>query len=50
MEIFKGHAKHNIEGADVVVKSSAVTIDNPEIAAAYELGVPVVKRAEMLLS
>ena len=48
MEIFKGHAKHNIEGADVVVKSSAVTIDNPEIAAAYELGVPVVRRAEML--
>ena len=48
MEIFKGHAKQNIEGADVVVKSSAVTIDNPEIAAAYELGVPVVRRAEML--
>ncbi|MGB2102581.1 MAG: UDP-N-acetylmuramate--L-alanine ligase [Porticoccaceae bacterium] len=48
MEIFKGHAQQNIEGADVVVKSSAVTAENPEIAAAYELGVPVVRRAEML--
>jgi UDP-N-acetylmuramate--alanine ligase len=48
MEIFKGHAKQHIEGADVVVKSSAVTLDNPEISAAYELGVPVVRRAEML--
>jgi UDP-N-acetylmuramate--alanine ligase len=48
MEIFKGHSRHNIEGADVVVKSSAVTLENPEIAAAYELGVPVVRRAEML--
>lgn len=48
MEIFKGHAKQHIEGADVVVKSSAVTLENPEISAAYELGVPVVRRAEML--
>ena len=48
MEIFKGHAKQHIEGADVVVKSSAVTLENPEIIAAYELGVPVVRRAEML--
>ena len=48
IEIFKGHAKENIQGADVVVKSSAVTLENPEIAAAYELGVPVVRRAEML--
>ena len=31
MVIYKGHAKNNIEGADVVVKSSAVTIENPEI-------------------
>ncbi|MDG1694689.1 MAG: UDP-N-acetylmuramate--L-alanine ligase [Porticoccaceae bacterium] len=48
MQIFKGHAKTNVEGADVVVKSSAVTLDNPEIVAAYELGIPVVRRAEML--
>ena len=48
MQIFKGHAQTHIEGADVVVKSSAVTLDNPEIVAAYELGIPVVRRAEML--
>ena len=48
MVIYKGHAKNNIEGADVVVKSSAVTIENPEIAAAFELNIPVVRRAEML--
>jgi UDP-N-acetylmuramate--alanine ligase len=48
IEIFKDHAKENIQGADVVVKSSAVTLENPEIVAAYELSVPVVRRAEML--
>lgn len=45
---YKGHDRGNIEGADVVVKSSAVTLENPEIAAAFELGIPVVRRAEML--
>jgi len=48
MEIFLGHDKDNIEGADVIVKSSAVTWENPEIAAAHQLGIPVVRRAEML--
>ena len=47
-EIFMGHGKGNIEGADVVVMSSAVTLENTEIAAARELGIPVVRRAEML--
>ena len=47
-EIFLGHSESNIENADVVVKSSAVTIDNPEIASARERGIPVVRRAEML--
>ena len=46
--IFKNHDKHHVEGADVVVKSSAVTLENPEIVAAYTLGIPVVRRAEML--
>lgn len=45
---FKGHDRSHIEGADVVVKSSAVTLENPEIAAAFELAIPVVRRAEML--
>ena len=47
-EIFLGHSKRNIENADVVVKSSAVTLENEEIVAAHESAIPVVRRAEML--
>lgn len=46
--VFLGHSAANIDGADVVVKSSAVTVENPEIASAHERGIPVVRRAEML--
>jgi UDP-N-acetylmuramate--alanine ligase len=46
--IATGHAADNIAGADVVVVSTAVAHDNPEIAAAREKGVPVVPRALML--
>ncbi len=46
--VFLGHNSEHIDGADVVVKSSAVTFDNVEIAAAIERGIPVVRRAEML--
>ena len=48
VDIFIGHSEANIEGADVVVKSSAVTMENIEIAAAIAGAVPVVRRAEML--
>jgi UDP-N-acetylmuramate--alanine ligase len=48
VEVFLGHSKNNIEAVDVIVKSSAVTWDNPEIESARELGIPVVRRAEML--
>lgn len=47
-EIFLGHSKGNIENADVVVKSSAVTLENEEIVAAHESAIPVIRRAEML--
>jgi len=43
-----GHAKGNVEGAAVVVISTAVKRDNPEVAAALEARIPVVRRAEML--
>jgi UDP-N-acetylmuramate--alanine ligase len=43
-----GHDAANIEGADVVVISSAVGGDNPEIAAARARGIPVVKRSDMI--
>nr|WP_137676281.1 UDP-N-acetylmuramate--L-alanine ligase [Parerythrobacter lutipelagi] len=43
-----GHEKENVEGAAVVVTSSAVRRTNPEVAHALESRVPVVRRAEML--
>jgi UDP-N-acetylmuramate--alanine ligase len=43
-----GHAEDNINGVHVVVKSSAVTMDNPEIVGARQQRIPVVRRAEML--
>ena len=43
-----GHATENVEGADVVVVSSAVPEANPEIREARRRGIPVVRRAEML--
>ena len=43
-----GHAANNIAGADVVVISSAVKADNPEVVAAKAARVPVVARAMML--
>ncbi|MEE4152682.1 MAG: UDP-N-acetylmuramate--L-alanine ligase [Erythrobacter sp.] len=43
-----GHAKENVEGAAVVVTSTAVRRTNPEVAAALENRIPVVRRAEML--
>jgi UDP-N-acetylmuramate--alanine ligase len=45
---FEGHAATNVVGADVVVTSSAISIDNPEVAEARRLHVPVIQRAEML--
>ncbi len=46
--IYTQHDASNVEGADVVVMSSAVKADNPEIIAAREQRIPVVPRAEML--
>ena len=46
--VFIGHSAENIEDADVVVYSSAVSPDNPEIIAANENYIPVIPRAEML--
>jgi len=46
--IFQGHDAANIAGADVVVVSSAVGPDNPEVLAAKAARVPVIRRAEML--
>jgi len=48
VKVFDGHAPANVDGAQVVVISSAVTDANPEVAAARRRGVPVVLRAQML--
>jgi UDP-N-acetylmuramate--alanine ligase len=46
--IFEGHAAANVPGADVVVTSSAIAVENPEVVEARRLHVPVIQRAEML--
>ena len=43
-----GHRAENVEGADVVVFSSAIKSDNPEIVRARQLEIPIIPRAEML--
>lgn len=47
-KVFIGHSPENIAGADVVVYSSAVSLDNPEVIEAREKNIPVIRRAEML--
>ncbi len=46
--VFVGHAASNVEGAQVVVFSTAVQSGNPELEAARAMGLPVIARAEML--
>lgn len=46
--VYMGHRPENVEGAQVVVISSAVKEDNPEILEARRRVVPIIRRAEML--
>ena len=48
VEIFHEHSAENVKGADVVVISSAIKPDNPEVVAARQARIPVVPRAVML--
>ncbi len=48
IKVFEGHAAENVGEAQVVVYSSAVKEDNPEIQAAREKKIPIIPRAEML--
>ena len=45
---FEGHRAENIAGAEVVVTSSAIAAENPEVTEAHNLHIPVIQRAEML--
>jgi UDP-N-acetylmuramate--alanine ligase len=44
----EGHSADNVKDADVLVYSSAVIPDNPEVKAASDRNIPIIKRAEML--
>ncbi len=46
--VYVGHHPRYIAGADWVVRSSAITEDNPEVKAANQAGIPVYKRADFL--
>jgi UDP-N-acetylmuramate--alanine ligase len=46
--IFEGHRAESVSGAEVVVASSAIAADNPELAEAHAQHIPVIQRAEML--
>ncbi len=48
VQVHLGHEVSHVRDCDVVVISSAVSMDNPEVVAAHEMRIPVVARAEML--
>jgi UDP-N-acetylmuramate--alanine ligase len=47
-KIYEGHSPENVKEVDVLVYSSAVIPDNPEVRAAADRNIPIIKRAEML--
>jgi UDP-N-acetylmuramate--alanine ligase len=47
-QTYLGHAAEQIAGADLVIRSSAIPDDNPEVIAAHNQNIPVLKRAEFL--
>lgn len=48
VQIVVGHHPRNVSGADMVIRSSAIKDDNPEVTAAQQAGIPVYKRADFL--
>ncbi|MBQ6621582.1 MAG: UDP-N-acetylmuramate--L-alanine ligase [Mogibacterium sp.] len=48
IKVFYGHRAENVEGAEAVVYSAAVSPDNPEMVRASELGIPCFSRAQVL--
>lgn len=47
-KVYIGHSEENVKDVDVVVYSSAVRMDNPEILKAKQLNIPIIPRGEML--
>jgi UDP-N-acetylmuramate--alanine ligase len=48
IKVYEGHSPENLKDADVLVYSSAVQVDNPEVKAAVDRKIPIIKRSEML--
>ncbi|MCB0118139.1 MAG: UDP-N-acetylmuramate--L-alanine ligase [Anaerolineales bacterium] len=48
IQVYVGHHPRNVSGAEVVIRSSAIKDDNPEVEAAKRAGIPVYKRADFL--
>ena len=48
VKFFQGHAPDNVSGSEIVVISSAIGLDNPELRAAQATGLPILSRAQML--
>ena len=46
--IFQGHSKGQITDANVIVTSSAIALENPEVVQAKQMNIPIIPRAEML--
>ena len=46
--IYEGHKPENVNDSDVLVYSSAVQVDNPELQRAKDKQIPIIRRAEML--
>ena len=46
--IFIGHTAEQVDGVDLVLRSSAIPDHNPEVAAAHKAGIPVLKRSDFL--
>ncbi|HEY9086520.1 MAG TPA: UDP-N-acetylmuramate--L-alanine ligase [Anaerolineaceae bacterium] len=46
--LYAGHAASNVQGATIVVRSSAIPDENPEVTAARAAGIPVLKRSDFL--
>ncbi|MFQ7012338.1 MAG: Mur ligase domain-containing protein, partial [Clostridia bacterium] len=47
-QIYIGHRAENVDGKDLIIYSSAISMENPELAKAKELGIPAVTRAQAL--
>lgn len=48
IKVYMGHSAENIEGAELIVYSAAISADNPELIAAKEKGIPTMERSHLL--